>query len=333
MMIRSILLLSFSLFFSVSAYCNEKLLVEPDMGPTPILSAIQQAKSSIDVVMYGFTDEDFMHAFINARNNGKKVQILLEQTPYKNEYENNFAEQTLQANHVNLAWSNPRFSLTHQKTLIFDHKTAWIMTFNLTHASFSKERNFALVVDEPDMVNEIENHFYADLHDTTPTATNTNLLWSPHDSRKKLLDFIHSAHGTIAIYAQNVTDYKVIGALANAAKHGVQVDILTSDVPSEKNRRKYAYLMRAGVLLHFSKNYYIHAKVIMVDHQAALLGSMNLTKHSIDENRELSVITHNKEVIDELENTFQQDCGKRTTLNSKLRWWLQTMNTVIQRSA
>ena len=90
---------------------------------------------------------------------------------------------------------------------------------------------------------------------------------------------------------------------------------------------KYAYLTRAGAKIHFSTTYYIHAKVIIIDHRRAMLGSMNLTQSSIERNRELSVITNNEEVVQQLENTFTYDCGKKTSTGSKLRWWLQTLNS------
>ncbi len=51
-----------------TAYAKEHLIIEPDAGPEPILKAIQHAKSSIDLVMYGFTDERFIQALIQAKS-------------------------------------------------------------------------------------------------------------------------------------------------------------------------------------------------------------------------------------------------------------------------
>lgn len=106
---------------SLFSFCTyaEKLIIEPDMGRTPLLSLIKNANSSIAVVMYGFTDKPFMDALNSAAKKGKNIQILLEESPYKNSNENTFATQTLQTKNIFLKWSNPDFKLTHQKNIYF----------------------------------------------------------------------------------------------------------------------------------------------------------------------------------------------------------------------
>lgn len=66
-------------------------------------------------------------------------------------------------------------------------------------------------------------------------------------------------------------------------------------------------MRKAGVDIHFSQKYLIHAKVIIADNKRAILGSINLTNASIDKNRELSVITQDPIVIRELSKTFDSD--------------------------
>jgi cardiolipin synthase len=301
-----------TLFFFMTLCHAEKLIIEPEMGREPVLSVINHAKTSVDVVMYGFTDPAFMTALSNAKNSGKQVQVLLEKTPYKNEQENATAIQFLQQANINLKWSNPEFKLTHQKTMIIDHHDALIMTFNFTKSTFKNERNFGLLIDDPAMVSEIENVFHADWDYKNIAVHSPNLVWSPTNSREKLLQFIQQAKSSIEIYAQSVTDYKTIGALAHAAKNGIKVEIITSSKPDGKSK-KLDYLIHSGVTIHYSNHYYIHAKVIIIDHHLAMLGSMNLTAASIDKNRELSVITQNQDVIQQLEKTFSNDLNGETS--------------------
>src|SRR5437763_8266247 len=112
------ILILFLLFFTHPLLADD-LIIEPDAGRAPILSAIQHAKSSIALVMYGMTDEHFTKALIDAKNQGKLVQILLESEPYKASDENNNAKQKLQSAHVDLRWPDKQFKLTHQKTFLF----------------------------------------------------------------------------------------------------------------------------------------------------------------------------------------------------------------------
>ncbi len=300
------LLIFLLLFFSSPLFADE-LIIEPDNGREPILSAIQNAKSSIALVMYGMTDERFTQALIHAKNQGKSVQILLESEPYKASDENHNTVRELQAAQLDLHWPDKKFKLTHQKTFIFDQHAALVMTFNLTHSTFSRERNFALLIDNPDEVREIQQVFTADSTHQNSTVQNPNLVWSPNNAREKILKLIQDAKFNLQIYAQDINDYQMVGALAKAARRGVHVEIIMSAKSEKYKNNKLAYLRRAGATIKTNPRYYIHAKVMLIDHQRALLGSINFTKSSLDNNRELSVLTTDKKVLQQLDKTFEQD--------------------------
>lgn len=300
--------LSIVLFTFSTPSFSDQLIIEPDDGRTPILAMMQHANSSIQLVMYGLTDETFINALVAAKN--KNLSILLEKSPYKAADENLSAITAFQKNNISLSGSNPAFKLTHQKTFLFDHQHALIMTFNLTHSTFTHERNFALLTDTPSIVHEMETVFNADKERYPTTVHDPNLAWCPNNCREKILTFIESAHHDIKVYAQDITDYAITGALASAARTGSNVQLLLSASSNiSKNKKRFAYLTRAGVKIHFNQQYIIHAKVIIIDEQHALLGSINLTEPSLNDNRELSVITSEKNVLRALLKTFQNDWG------------------------
>ena len=314
---RPFFILFFSIiFFASSAFAREQLIIEPDMGIAPISAMIADAKSSVDLVTYGFTEKQLISAFINAKKRGKNVSILLEPHPYKAEDENISAIQQFHTANINVLTPNPDVRLTHQKTLITDQNLALIMTFNFTHSTFTKERNFGLIIDDPAMIQEIIRIFNADTQHKNISVTHPNLVWSPNNSREKILNFINDAHSEIKIYAQDVSDYQTIGALAKAARAGKKIQILMPEPRQTTHSKKFAYLKKAGIDIRFSKNYLIHAKVMIVDRKRAMLGSTNLTRSSINENRELSIITQDPEVIKELIKTFNQDWGS-TSFDAK----------------
>lgn len=286
----------------------DQLIIEPDNGRTPIINAIQNAKTSVDLVMYGLTDQELIKTLIAAKNQGKKVTVLLEPKPYESEGENALAIALLENADIPVEKPNPAFQLTHQKTLIIDKNKAYILTFNFTRSSFTNQRNFGIEITDPNQIQEIENVMHADSAHQNPSLTQTDLVWSPNNSREKLIHLIESAKSKIEIYAQDVTDYQVIGALAKAAKKGIHIHILTND-KNTKNKNKYDYLTRAGVEIDSSKNYYIHAKVMIIDDKTLLLGSMNLTQPSIESNRELSLVSNNAEIIQKIQQTFTKDSG------------------------
>jgi len=295
------LLILFIISFSAWA---DQLIIEPDMGRKPILDAIASAQHSVELVMYGMTDEQILNALIQQKIHGKTVKVILEQSPYKSESENNKAIRMLTANHIAWQRSIPPLRLIHQKTLLIDGREAIVMTFNFTRSTFNKERNFALIIDDPRLLQNIDSIFNADWNHKPVLNSSPDILISPDDSREKLLALISHAGKSIRIYAQNISDYKIIGALAQAARKGVTVQIQTS----EKMRVRQAdYLARAGVIVHNNNQYIIHAKVFIIDDQQAVIGSINLTSASLDNNRELSVVSRDQNVINSLNDTFVKD--------------------------
>lgn len=278
------------------------------MGREPVLELINHATSSTQLVIYGLTDKKFINALTKSAEHGVEINVLLEPTPYRLTHQNDFAFEQIHSSKIHLKTPNPTFHFTHQKTFIFDQAQALIMTFNLTNSTFQHARNFAVLITDPDMIKEIQMVFSKDAQHMAADVKNPNLVWAPNNSRDKILDFIHSAKSEIDIYAENLTDYQIAGALAKAAHHGVKVNILSSTYPNTPPLSKELnYLIRAGATIHLDHDMTIHAKVILVDHKKAMIGSINLTRNSIDHNRELSVITEDKDVIKALSQTFNDD--------------------------
>jgi cardiolipin synthase A/B len=321
----ALLFLSFQLTVCVA---QEKLITEPDDGPAPLLNVIEHANNSVDLVMYGFTDEEFATALIHAKGHDKNIRVLLQQHPYKSDNENEAIINVLQNANVPLVYPDQNFKLTHQKTLITDDKNALVMTFNLTHSTFKNERNFALLITDPAMVQEIENVFSADYQHKNISVHNPDLIWSPDNSREKLLFLLHHARQKIKLYAEGLTDYEMVGALANASRQGATVEILTSNESKKSSNKQFNYLKKAGVKIHFSRHLTIHAKAIVLDDNTAVIGSINMTRPSINDNRELSVITHDAQIIQQLEKTFDRDWSdsaedERTTYGERERHYQQ----------
>lgn len=293
----------FLLLLSPILYANQ-LIIEPDMGRAPILNFINQTNYNLNLVMYGLTDKALLNALIQQKKAGKTVRILLERNPYKSEGQNQLAIDAFNTNHISWQGDIPGMKLIHQKTLIVDDKQALVMTFNFTYPTFKNQRNFALLIDDATQVKQINTMFNADWNRTPGKLQSNTLLYSPNNSRSSIANLINQATQSIKIYAQNMSDYKVNGLLAKAARKGVVVELLTSEKMRDK---QYQFLTRAGLHIRMSKDLVIHAKVIIFDDKSAVIGSINLTRPSLDDNRELAVVVTEKSIVDQLNHTFMHD--------------------------
>lgn len=59
----------------------------------------------------------------------------------------------------------------------------------------------------------------------------------------------------------------------------------------------------------FLKKPYLHGKIIVIDNKKIWLGSQNLTKNSLENNREVGIIlTTAPEIIGRISALFEKDC-------------------------
>ena len=197
------------------AYRDLSLITEPGPGDRPFLQAVQSAQSSADLVMYELSDPTFEQALVSAEKRGVQVRVLLNGGYYGGgSSANEAAYSYLKANGVPIRWSPSRFALTHQKTLVADDKTAYIMTLNLVDQDYSTSRDFAVADTNSQDVSAIEATFTADWNNQSiKPSDGVDLVWSP-GALDSELSLINSVRHTLDIYNEEMDDSAVTSALA-----------------------------------------------------------------------------------------------------------------------
>jgi phosphatidylserine/phosphatidylglycerophosphate/cardiolipin synthase-like enzyme len=290
------------------------LLVEPDQGIEPIYALIASARKSIDLTMYELVDTNADLALELAASRGVVVRVLLDVNREKSA--NQAAYDELSDMKVHVAWADPRYAATHQKTLVIDNSVAAVMTLNMTSRYYSSTRDFAVIDRIPNDVAAIEQVFNADFaHKTTSTPAATDLVWSPHLSEPVLLSLIDSATASLLVENEEMSDKQVTAALASAAQRGVRVTVVMTDETDW--HAAFATLVAAHVLVRTyadtASSLYIHAKVIVADagtsRQRAFVGSENFSAASLNDNRELGLETTNPTIVAGLSATLNSDAA------------------------
>ena len=103
------------------------LVVLPDDSARPILDAIHNAHKSLRIKMFVFCDAHILQAVIQAHRRGVKVRIMLNPARRDGEAENAATRARLLAEGVEVIDSTPAFDLTHEKSMVVDDESAWIM--------------------------------------------------------------------------------------------------------------------------------------------------------------------------------------------------------------
>jgi phosphatidylserine/phosphatidylglycerophosphate/cardiolipin synthase-like enzyme len=286
------------------------LVTEPDDGIEPVLSRIEHAQKSIDLVMYAMSDQHVEAALKAAVARGVSVRVLLNGGYYsQHEQQNEAMYERLQTEGVPVHWTPTSFALTHQKTLVVDGTDALVMTFNLQPKYYKTGRDFAVDDTDPNDVAAIEQTFEADWKGSEiEMSSGDDLLWSP-GAKDETLYLINSASSTLDIYNEEMNDVVVEAALTAAAKRGVNVRV---DMTYATNwKPEFTNLTNGGVHVRTyassSKKIYIHAKVIIVNGTTAFVGSQNFSNNSLEKNRELGIVLSAPAVISGLQHTFDTD--------------------------
>jgi cardiolipin synthase len=292
---------------------NITVTVEPADQAQVVLSAIQAAKKSVHMTMYLLNDKRFINALIAQHTAGHDVKVILNKTFPMNAGTNSAAFNTLQAAGVSVAWSNPVFTLTHEKCVIVDGTSAWIMTMNLETTS-SQNREFLALDTEPGDVKEADDMFAADFA-ATPYVPAGNLLVAPVNARDQLVLLIQAAKSTIDLEGEELSDYKIANALVAAQARGVKVRaVVANNAPTASQMSVVAQLKTGGVAVVSLGTPYIHAKAMVVDGAQAYVGSENFTTGSLQYNRELGLITTNAPTAATIGKTIAKDFTAGTAL-------------------
>jgi cardiolipin synthase A/B len=286
------------------------LVVEPQGDTRWITAPIKAAKHTLDLTMYLLTEKTIIHALEYAKAKGVTVRVILEHHPFGDDDSEPSTNQSvydqLDAAGISVHWASSAYALTHEKSMVIDGSTAYILTLNFTWSAFNSNREFGIADRTPADVAETKAIFTADWAGVPYAPRDPNIFLSPINSRAHLIELIGRAKHTIEVYAEEVQDSGLEAAMVAASRRGVRVRLI-SNAGDTSNTRGIAVLTAGGVAVHLIAKPYIHAKLVLVDHEWAFVGSENISTASLDRNRELGILIRDPAALSQLVDTFNGD--------------------------
>lgn len=293
-----------------------QMFVEPDAGDRVITDAIAGAKKTILLEMYLLSERNVINALEEAAQRGVVVRVMLEQHPYgSGSVSPTTTLDRLKAAGVTAQFTSPAFALTHEKGMVIDGSTAYIMTANFTAAALgggsdTKNREYGIIDTNALDVQSVTAIFDADWNRSTVQLLDPNLVVSPINARNVFTSLINSANKTLLIEAEEMQDSAIEQAIVQAKQRGVSVQVILPAPGSsggDSNRDGINAISPTGVQVKEDGQLYMHAKIIIVDGQKAFVGSENISTASLDHNRELGILVSDQNVLNTLRQTFQLD--------------------------
>lgn len=267
-------------------------------------NALWQTTSGLQIQTYEFTDPQIKDQIKKLLQKNVNVQLILENHMYQ-QYKDMFAVIVdLFSGYSNFAIKSDEQMKTeyvHSKVDIMDNSFL-IKSANLTHSSLFTNREYMFLSSNSWVLQSLKTIFAKDragerikLDDIHPNLVICNI-----NCRGVIEYMLKSAKESIIIETQYINDAAVIDILTNQKvqeKKLLVADLTTSDA-------LISYLPDNAK--KFPKPY-LHAKMILIDHKLLLLGSMNLSSNSLDQNREVWILLTDPTVISQFTTQFTKD--------------------------
>lgn len=133
-------------------------------------------------------------------------------------------------------------------------------------------------------------------------------------------------------------DAYFVELLCTTARRGVEVEILLPGPYTDKRvcqlagQNFYEDLLACGVRIYQYQPTMMHAKVITVDHVAALIGSTNFNRRSLDHDEEVMLTVLDEDFTATLDRHFDEDL-RASELMERGRWRSRSITQRLQETA
>ena len=187
-----------------------RLIIQPEDGVAPLLSAIKGAKKRIDIAIFRADRKDVENALRDAAARGVKVTALIASvnrggTDNLRKLELRFLEAG-----IIVARTSGDLIRYHDKFILIDRRVLYVLSFNFTHLDIDHSRGFGIVTTNRAWVGEGIKLFRADCTRTSYKAGLQTFVVSPANSRAALGTFLKRAKTQLLIYDPKISDKEML---------------------------------------------------------------------------------------------------------------------------
>lgn len=240
------------------------------------LHAIRQAKHSIHLQIYGFSDPDIKAAIEKAYSKGVDVEVFYDPKA---------------SPPIGYGYPVKSSGLMHRKICVIDKEISLIGTANFTTNSLKMHQNLVLGVYDPKLANYFiqsnEQNAVFEIHGTQ--VENFFLPDFDKAALKKLILWIDEAEKNINLALFTFTHPNLVKALTRAVQRGVNVSIAIDRYTARGASKKAIKILSeaGGNILINQGDALLHHKWALIDEKRFIFGSANWTKSAFERNQDL----------------------------------------------
>ncbi len=272
-----------------------QLIVQPEDGVVPVVAGIRGAKKTLDMPIFRLDHIELDKAIRSAVKRGVIVRTLIAHTNSGGDKGLRKLELRLLATGATVSRTADDLVRYHNKFMIVDGRTLYVMGFNYTHLDIDHSRSFGVVTRNRRLVQEAMRLFEADFNRRRYSPALKTFLVSPGNAREQLAALLKGAKKQLLIYDVRITDDAMIRILKERARAGVEIRMLGKLQKKDLDAKIDKFPGK------------LHARAIIQDGKRAFIGSQSLRKLELDGRREVGVILTDPRVVRQLVSTFESD--------------------------
>ena len=306
-----LILTDYTKIYRPNRNCNQEICKE-------FVSAINNAKDTIDIAAYGFdTIPEINSAIEDAISRGVKIRLVYDADSNNNNYYPetfDFAE-LIPDNISDNIKSKPVLAnmLMHNKFAIFDKHKVYTGSMNFSATGFSGFNHNNVVIINSDIIadiftKEFEQMYNGKFHTMKSKVTQNqgvvignslvNVYFSPQDKQitNALIPLIRSSKYYVYVPAFIITHKQFKNELIAAKNRGIDVKIILDATSINKLHSVTNELKKSNIPVKI-ENYAgkIHSKTLIIDDEYVVTGSTNFSNSGENKNDEnMLVIKNNK---------------------------------------
>jgi cardiolipin synthase len=275
-----------------------ELIVQPADGTKPILAAIEQARETVDIVIFRFDLKPVEKALEAAVKRGVAVRALIAHTNSGGDKRLRQLELRMLDAGVTVTRTADDLTRYHGKLLLVDRSELHVYGFNFTGLDV-KSRSLGVVVRDRRVVNEALRLFESDVLRQEFEPEIEGFVVSPENAREQLATFIKRSKKTLVIWDPKLSDPQMIRLLAQRAKVGVDIRVIG------KVAKRAAGSLRAQ-----KSPLRLHVRAAVRDGNEAFVGSQSFRALELDGRREVGILTKDPKVVKRIAELFEADWAK-----------------------
>jgi cardiolipin synthase len=250
-----------------------------------LLDVIRQARSRITLSLFRCNDDQIIAELTAAAARGVVVEVLVTSRAKGGRRRKQKLWRALEQTGASLsAYTDPVVKY-HAKYLVADEGPAVVASLNFTRKCFRKTCDALVVTYDPAVVSDLRRLWAADRdRRPMPEDLTERLIVGPERARRQFTALIAGARTSIRLIDAKLSDPELISVLNTRRVEGLTIELFSGK--------------RVGDLKS-------HGKMLLVDDETVVVGSLALAALSLDFRREVAIVVHEPSAVAEAVELFR----------------------------